>query len=156
MTNEIKGSEDLKKRPGLSREQKREFALDFYIHTHYTQKEICEVVGWTEKTFTINKQKFHWDELKEVTTKTPEIVLTNLYKLLERLTEESLEGDYHAKDIAMIAGAIEKQEKRITNLSTYIQACKIFVEWLQPTNLELAQTFSRLYMQFVHELIDTD
>ncbi|WP_299460584.1 hypothetical protein [uncultured Microscilla sp.] len=151
-----KEDDSLKKRAGLTRTQKKEIALDLYLHTHYTQKEICEIVGWTQPTFTSNKQKFQWDTLRDATTKTPEIVLTNLYKLLEKLTKESLEGDYYAKDIAMIAGAIEKQEKRITNLSTYIQACKIFVEWLQPTNLELAQTITKLYRQFIQDLIDTD
>lgn len=153
---EIKGNNNLKKRIGLGRVEKKELALDLYINTHFTQKEICKIVGWREATFTDNKQKFKWDTLKETTTKTPEVVLANLYKLLEKLTKESLEGDYYAKDIAMIAGAIEKQEKRITNLSTYIQACKIFVEWLQPTNLELAQTIAKLYRQFIQDIIETD
>lgn len=151
---EIKGNEELKKRLGLTREQKREVALDLYLHTHYTQKEICEIVGWSEPTFGANKKRYNWDNLKETTTRTPEIILTNLYKLLEKLTKESLEGDYYAKDIAMIAGAIEKQEKRITNLSTYIQVCQMFTDWLKPVNLSLAQEFSKYFLEFVQDLIN--
>ena len=154
---EVKTDNDLRKRAGLSREEKREVALDLHLHTYYTQKEICKIVGWTEKTFTLNKQKYNWNTLKETTEKIPEIVLTNLYKILEKITKKALDDDtdkYYAKDLAMIAGAIEKQEKRITHLSTYTQACQFFVDWLKPIDLETAQLFSKLYTEFVGDLVN--
>jgi hypothetical protein len=61
----------------LSRERKRELALEMYLNTDKTQKEICAIVGWTEKTFTDNKEKGQWDSLKGATTITATTSLKN-------------------------------------------------------------------------------
>lgn len=58
----------MSKNDNLSRERKRELALEMYLNTDKTQKEICEIVGWTEKTFTENKEKGVWDALKGAST----------------------------------------------------------------------------------------
>ena len=35
----------------MTKEQKQEIARTLYLVSDKTQKEICTIVGWTEKTF---------------------------------------------------------------------------------------------------------
>lgn len=138
------------KKDNLSRERKRELALEMYLNTDKTQKEICEIVGWTEKTFTENKEKGDWDSLKGATTITAANIIKKLYQKLERLVD----GDkVDADALIKVAKTIEFLSNKKVTVSNHINCAKEFTIWLFAKNPELGKEFNKYQKQFINELV---
>lgn len=125
------------------RDKKRELAQQLYLYTSMDQKEICAKVGWTEATFTKNKQKYKWEELKAAYTLTRESVIRNLYQQVNLITETANQEKraLTAKEcdqIAKLSNAIEKLNRK-ESLSSYIQVFDTFSKWLLKVNAKLAR-----------------
>lgn len=107
------------------------------MNTDKTQAEICRIIDWSPKTFTLKKQAGKWDELKGASELTAQKIAVNLYKRLAELTEDGVKVD--ADKIIKLANAIEKISDRKVTVSNVINVFKEFTSWLMETDPELAK-----------------
>jgi len=134
----------------LSRERKRDLALEMYLNTDKSQKEICEIVGWTEKTFTENKEKGQWDSLKGASTITAANIIKKLYLRLEKLVDaDKIDADALIK----VTKSIEFLSNKKVTISHHINCAKEFTIWLFAKNPELAKEFNKHQRAFINELV---
>ena len=127
----------------MNGKQKVEVARILYLTTEKTQKEICAVVGWTEKTFTEQKQKGKWNELRDTKSLTKQQIISMLHtqtlKLVEAAKDENrLLSAREVDSIAKLAASIDKLEKKAT-LETYIEVFEEYNKWLMSVNMNFAQ-----------------
>lgn len=154
----------------LSNNQKKEIALDLYLHTDLTQKEICDRIGWTEQTFSKHKQKDNWDILKGATTVTAEKLVARLYRHLDEITtpppprsrrkdDDEEEDEFFkwrmpsADELNKIASAIEKLETKRVTISHHINSFKEFTTWLSGKDVELTKVINKLQDEFIKQKI---
>lgn len=132
----------------LSNDQKRDTALDLYLNTDKSQKDICLIVTWTEKTFTANKEKYGWEKLKGASTITAQNIIGKLYLKLEAIVEANkLDADALSK----VAKAIEMLSNKKVTLSQHINCAKEFTTWAFGINPALAKDINKLQSQFITE-----
>lgn len=127
----------------MTREQKIEVAQTLYLMTEKSQKEICGVVGWTEKTFTEQKQKGKWNELRDTKSLTRQQIIsmlhTQTFKLVDSAKNENrLLSAREIDSIAKLAASIDKLEKK-ASLETYIEIFEEYNKWLMVENMNFAQ-----------------
>lgn len=125
--------------------------MDLFINTDKTQKEICEIVGWSERTFTSYKNKENWEEIRSATLLSPNVIIRNLYK---KLADETADGKSIDPDkIAKLASSIEKLSDRRNTISAIINVFKEFTAFLMPLNSNLAKEVNTYQKQFIdHKL----
>jgi hypothetical protein len=134
----------------LSRDKKRELALEMYLNTDKSQKEICEIVGWTEKTFTDNKEKGGWDSLKGASTITAANIIKKLYLKLEKLVDaDKIDADALVK----VTKSIEFLSNKKVTISHHINCAKEFTIWLFAKKPELAKDFNKYQREFINEMV---
>lgn len=134
----------------MNRADKRASALDLYLNTDKTQKEICEIVGWTQATFTDNKEKGDWEALKGATTITAANIIKKLYLKLDELTDDK---EINADALIKVAKAIEFMSNKKVTGSQLINCFKLFITWLFPKKPELAKEVNKAQMEFLNEFI---
>ncbi|MEO8150259.1 MAG: hypothetical protein ABI723_21675 [Bacteroidia bacterium] len=127
----------------MNQEQKIEVAKTFYLSTDKTQKEICEIVEWTEKTFREQKQKGKWNEMRETKNFTKQQIITMMhhqtFKLMQTAKDENrMLSASEIDSVAKLTAAIDKLEKRAT-LETYIEVFEEYNKFLLPLNGAFAQ-----------------
>lgn len=134
----------------LSRERKRELALEMYLNTDKIQKEICSIVGWTEATFTDNKEKGDWDSLKGASTITAQNIIKKLYLKLEKLVDaDKIDADALIK----VTKSIEFLSNKKVTISQHINCAKEFTVWLFAKNADQAKEFNKYQREFINELV---
>ncbi|PLW89991.1 hypothetical protein [Mucilaginibacter sp.] len=134
----------------LSRERKRELALEMYLNTDKTQKEICNIVGWTEATFTDNKEKGQWDSLKGATSITAANIIKKLYLKLELLVDaDKIDADALIK----VTKSIEFLSNKKVTISQHINCAKEFTVWLFAKKPEFAKELNNYQKAFINELV---
>lgn len=136
-----------------SREQKRELALELYLHSGKSQKEICEYVGWTEITFTRNKNKYNWDKLKAARTTTRDSNISLMLEQIERINNDARDEDRQLSSkevdtVVKLSSAIEKLDKK-NNIGQYIQVFTRFIEYLSEVDPEKAKGLWPLCNEFI-------
>ena len=127
----------------MTRQQKIDVARTLYLMTEKTQKEICEVVNWTEKTFTEQKQKGKWNEMRDTKSLTKQQIITMLHTQTLKIIEAAKDEDRilsarEVDSIAKLAASIDKLEKKAT-LETYIEVFEEYNKWLMGVNMNFAQ-----------------
>ena len=127
----------------MNGKQKAEIARLLYLSTEKTQKEICEVVGWSEKTFTEQKQKGKWHELRDTKSLTKQQIISMLHTQTLKLVEAAKDDDRllsarEVDSIAKLASSIDKLEKKAT-IETYIEVFEEYNKWLMTVNMNFAQ-----------------
>ncbi|MCO5253370.1 MAG: hypothetical protein M9892_03280 [Bacteroidetes bacterium] len=135
----------------LSRADKEALALDLFLNTDKPQREICEIVGWTEKTFTEKKKKNRWDELKSAHTLTANKIISNIYK---KLSEETEKDRLDADKIIKLANSIEKLSDRQATISQIINVFKEFTTFTMELNPELAKKINEFQKKFIDHKIN--
>lgn len=123
--------------------QKIEVARTLYLMTEKTQKEICEVVGWTEKTFTEQKQKGKWNELRDTKSLTKQQIISMLHYQTLKIVDSAKDEDRilsarEVDSIAKLTASIDKLEKKAT-IETYIEVFEEYNRWLMGVNVDFAQ-----------------
>lgn len=138
------------KKNDLSRDKKRELALDLYLNTEKSQKEICELVGWTEKTFTENKEKGDWEAIKGATTITAANIIRKLYVRLEEIVEQD---KINPDALVKVAKSIEFLSNKRVTISQHINCAKEFTTWLLTRSPQLAKDINKYQLDFINELV---
>lgn len=141
----------------MTPKQKAEVAKTLFITTEKTQKEICEIVGWTEKTFGEQKLKGNWNDQRETKTLSKQQIVTELHsqtlKLLDSAKSENrLLKASEIDCIAKLASSIDKIESSAT-LETYIQVFEEFNKWLIGVDGSFVKTNNVYQDMFIQKLI---
>lgn len=131
---------------------KADIALELYLQTDKSQKEICLIVGWTEKTFTNHKKKGMWDELKGAIQVTPAKIIANLYQQLYNLSLDEKKID--ADKLIKVANAIEKLSSRKVTVSNCINVFKDFITWCFTHDAEKAKEINELQKLYIDTKIN--
>jgi hypothetical protein len=133
----------------LARDKKRDIAESLYLTTDMTQKEICEMVGWAENTFSANKAKYKWEEKKGAQRAGAHQIITNIYMKLAELSEQ--DALKYAKEMAMLAGVIEKIKGRTLTPTNYIEVFKEITVFIMLREPKLAQALNAHMKAFFEE-----
>src|SRR5256885_10308848 len=141
----------------MTRNQKVEVARTLYLMTEKSQKEICDVVGWTEKSFTEQKQKGKWNELRDTKSLTKQQIISLLHtqtlKIIDAAKDENrLLSAREVDSIAKLAASIDKLEKKAT-LETFIEVFEHYNKWLMVVNMDFAQRNNHYQDLFIQSKI---
>lgn len=136
----------------LSRKQKQDKALEMYLNTELSQKEICEIIGWTEKTFTDNKEKYGWSSLKGASTITSQKIISKLYLRLEQMMDA--DTPINPDGLIKISKAIEALSNKKVTTSHHINCAKEFTIFLFSKNVELAKEVNKYQREFINQLVN--
>jgi len=135
-------------------ERQREWARQLYLHEGATIKDIFLKTGAPETDIRRWVAEGSWEGLKRSLLTSKEFQLTQLYKLLEQLTDKMQANDeVTTKD----ADLLVKYTAAIKNLDTEIdipaitQVAKQFTTWLRRKNLELAQQVTVQFDGFIKQ-----
>jgi len=134
-----------------TQKQKREDALDLYLNTDLSQKQICDIVGWSERTFTTNKEKHLWQALKDAQSVSTNAIIGNLYKHAARLSEAD---EIDADKLIKIANSIEKLSDKKVTLSHIINVFKEFTHWAIAENRDFARKVNELQQKFIVQKVN--
>lgn len=92
-------------------------AKAMYMNTNLSQKEICVLVGWTEKTFSLHKKQGNWEAEKGARTTTNQNIIIEIYKKIEKqVAEDTLNADA----ILKLAKSIDMLSDKKTTASQLI------------------------------------
>ena len=141
----------------MTAKQKIDVARTLYLITEKSQKEICEVVGWTEKTFTDQKHKGKWNDLRETKSLTKQQIIsmlhTQTFKLIEGAKDENrLLSAREIDSVAKLAASIDKLEKKAT-VETYIEVFEEYNKYLMSVNVDFAQRNNQYQDLFIQSKI---
>lgn len=152
MTGKTKPKSSTKKpsKAEVSQDEKRSRAQDLYLNTDLNQKRICEIVGWTEKTFKDNKDKYGWQSLKGAQTITANSIVSKLYIKIDKLVSDDSDS-VEADKLIKIAKSIEYLSNKKVTLSQHINCAKELLTYAFGKNPELTKQFSKIYQDFINE-----
>lgn len=134
----------------LTYAEKQAIALDLFLDTDKTQKEIAQIVVVTEKTLTKWKTDGDWELLKNAETVTARKIIDNLYKRAYALSQNE---NSKADDIIKIANSIEKLANKKVTISQIINVFKDFTTWAFGEDAELAKQINLLQKKYVNHKI---
>lgn len=131
---------------GLTTDEKKSIALELYLETDKSQKEIALIVGTTEKTIGVWKQAGDWELIKQASTVTVKNIVTNLYnKAYELSTETKVDADKLVK----IANTIDKLQNKKVTIAHIINVFKDFTTFAFGQNPALAKEINLLQKKYI-------
>ncbi len=141
----------------MTKNQKVEVARTLFLMTEKSQKEICDVVGWSEKTFCEQKQKGKWNEMRDTRTLTKQQIISMLHtqtlKIVDAAKDENRVLTAREVDsVAKLASSIDKLEKKAT-LETFIEVFEDYNRWLMVANVDFAQRNNHYQDLFIQSKI---
>ena len=141
----------------MTTKQKIDVARTLFLMTEKSQKEIAEVVGWSEKTFSEQKQKGKWSEMRDTKSLTKQQIIsmlhTQTFKLIEGAKDENrLLSAREIDSVAKLAASIDKLEKKAT-VETYIEVFEEYNKFLMSVNVDFAQRNNHYQDLFIQSKI---
>ena len=141
----------------MTTKQKIDVARTLYLLTEKSQKEISEVVGWSEKTFTEQKQKGKWSEFRDNKSLTKQQIIsmlhTQTFKLIEGAKDENrLLSAREIDSVAKLAASIDKLETKAT-IETFIEVFEDYNKYLMSVNVDFAQRNNHYQDLFIQSKI---
>ncbi|MDI5894390.1 hypothetical protein [Flavobacterium algoritolerans] len=135
---------------GLTNDDKKGIALELYLETDKSQKEIALIVGTTEKTLGNWKQAGDWELLKHAQTITVKNIVTNLYN---KAYELSIADKVDADKLVKLANTIEKLQNKKVTIAHIINVFKDFTTFAFGENAELAKQINVLQKKYVESKV---
>ena len=141
----------------LSIAQKKEWAQLLFVKHDYTQKEIAQKVGVSEKTLSKWVNDSGWSQIKRSLLTTKEEQLSMLYNQLEALnrnikeTEAARHANPKQADILIKITAAIRNLQTETSVGQVIEVAQQFIRWLQRDDLARAQDITVLFDAFIKE-----
>ncbi len=135
-----------KKSTKATNKEKENIAFDLYMNTDLSQKEICELVNWTEKTFSTHKKEGDWEVLKGAQTVTAQKIIVNIYKQIYELSQSTSAID--ADKMLKLSKTAKDLQKEAT-ISHFIMVFKDFTTHMFGVDQELAKTINLHQMNFI-------
>jgi DNA-binding XRE family transcriptional regulator len=132
-----------------NKSEQKQVALDLYLYTPQSQKDIAEIVGVSEQTVCKWKEEGKWEELKGANSLSANQIISNLYKHALDLSENPAGN---ADAIAKIAASIERLKPTKVTLTNYITSFQDLGRWLAKNNfLEEAKILTKVQKIFINE-----
>lgn len=141
------------KKNAMSNDDKKSIALELYLETDKSQKEIALIVGCTEKTFTNWKLSGDWELLKQAQTITAKNIITNIYNAAHK---ESLKEDPNADKMIKYANSIEKLQNKKVTIAQIINVFKDYTIFAFSENPELAKLNNVLQRKYIEFKVNGD
>ena len=141
----------------MTTKQKIDVARTLYLLTEKSQKEISEVVGWSEKTFSEQKQKGKWSDLRDTKSLTKQQIIsmlhTQTFKLIEGAKDENrLLSAREIDSVAKLTSSIDKLETKAT-IETFIEVFEDYNKYLMSVNVDFAQRNNQYQDLFIQSKI---
>ena len=144
----------------MTREQKKDFAKLLFLKESYSQKEIAQRAGVTEKTLSLWINKEDWARLKSSIVITKEEELRRIYAQINELNSHIEKKDVGARfannkeadtlsKLAATARALETD----ASLSDVIEVFKRFLNWMRGVDLQKAQEIVQLQDAFIKSIL---
>lgn len=144
----------------LTIKMKRDWAKLLYLKTAMSQKEICEKVSVTPKSFAKWRDDDNWELLKSAYIITKEQELRRIYIQINEINnviEKREEGNRFASPkeadtISKLASAARNMETE-TNIANIVDTFVDFTEWLRQNEFDKAREFNAYFDSFIkHKL----
>jgi hypothetical protein len=133
-------------------DEKRALAQSLYTRGYLSRKEICEIVGITEKTLRAWIDKYDWDALKEAQTVTRQQLLTDAYRQLKAVNKEIEDrGGIPDKVLSDAKSMLRKEIEALSDspVHIYIEVFNEVTEWLIKNHPGKAADISSLLLNFI-------
>lgn len=135
---------------------KKDWAKLLYLKTAMMQKEICERVGVTAKSFKKWCDDGKWEMLKSAYVITKEQELRRIFMQINDLNnsiEQRDEGKRHATGseadtLSKLASTARNLESE-TNIANIVDAFVEFTEWLRQNEFDKAREFNAYFDSFI-------
>lgn len=132
--------------------QEKLMAKELYINTDKTQLEIAETCKVTDKTIRKWIKEGDWQAVREAKKVSNQQIIKNLYSQILKLSLNDELSASNAKEIAMLAGAIEK----ISNKPQIHHFTEAFIQFnsflISKGALDLAKQLNSFQVPFLHSL----
>lgn len=126
-----------------------------YMQNQLAQKEIAAKVGVNEKTISLWKDKYCWEQLRKSLLTTKAEVLRFLYNVLDklktRIENEDGIGDTKQADMVVKYTAAIKSLETETSVAQLMEAGQRFHKFLQAMDPALALTVLNHYDSFIKD-----
>lgn len=140
--------------------EKRQKAKSLYLTGQYSQLEIAQIVGTTEKSVSRWKIEEDWESLRESMLTTRENELRRLYKMLrilnddidKRATDQIPINSKEADAVLKLTAAIRNLELE-TSIADKVEVATEFIDFVRKENLELSKTIANLFDSFLKQFI---
>lgn len=139
---------------------KRINAKRLFLTGSYSQKEIAELVGASEKSISEWKKEDGWDTLKESLLTTRENELRRMYKMLRVLNDNiDLSADLKIPIDSKQSDSLLKLTQAIKNLEIETSIAEkvdvgiAFINLVRKDDVELAKTISQWFDVFIKQSI---
>lgn len=135
---------------------KRSKAKSLFITNQYTQKEIAELVGVSEKTVSKWKEQDGWESFKMSLLTTRENELRRLYKMLQKKNDEIelklivTPGDMDG--VLKLTAAIKNLELE-TSIADKVEVGTSFINLVRKENADLAKQITKWFDIFLQQTI---
>jgi uncharacterized protein YjcR len=151
------------------REKKREFcakysymkkgaktlAQEMYLNRDYTQREIAEAVGATEKTIRAWIQDGDWEKMKSMRSVTRKQLLADSYSQLAAVNKKIQEvGGVPTKELYDAKSILRKEIETLSggSMAEKIQTMEEFIHWLSRHSPKDVKLFGELSMKFLNDM----
>lgn len=140
--------------------EKRQKAKSLYLTGQYSQLEIAQIVGTTEKSVSRWKIDEDWESLRESMLTTRENELRRLYKMLRILndnidakaTDKIPINSKEADAVLKLTAAIRNLELE-TSIADKVEVATDFIDFVRKEDLELSKTIANLFDGFLKQFI---
>lgn len=137
----------------MAKDADRKLAEQLFIDGELTQKEIAERLGISEKTISVWKTKYRWDELLAAKRTSRSNLISNLYSSINQIVNGAQDKKRpltpaEADSIHKLSSSIEKIQGGKT-LSNYVSALTDFLNWLREFDLDAAKVLAKLSKEFL-------
>ncbi len=139
---------------------KKQKAKSLFLTGQYSQKEIAEITGISEKTISkwVNDPKENWEEMKVSLLTTRSNELRRLYKMLSILNEDiDIRSDKKIPINSKEADALLKLTTAIKNLETEtsiaekVEVGSEFINMIRKEDTELAKTVTTWFDIYLNQ-----
>ena len=135
-------------------DEKRSIAQPLYTKGKLSRKEICQIVGVTEKTLRNWIEKYNWDDLKEAYSVTRQQLLADAYSQLKTVNQAVEEkGGIPDKQLADAKSILRKEIELLSDspIHVYIEVFNEVTEWLMLQHPARAAEISQLLLTFIED-----
>lgn len=139
---------------------KEQKARNLYVTGQYTQKEIAELVGASEKTISKWKEDGEWEALQTSLLTTRENELRRLYKMLQNLNDSIDEkaenkipiNSKEADAVLKLTTAIKNLEIE-TSIAEKVEVGTEFINLIRSQDVELSKTITKWFDVYIKQSI---
>ncbi|TNE29195.1 MAG: helix-turn-helix domain-containing protein [Bacteroidetes bacterium] len=138
----------------MAKKAEKKIAMQLFIATNKSQKEIAEQIGVSEHTLSKWVNEGNWHDIKTAKTLTRESLLSEAYRRLEKINQK-IEDDYDglpdkktndAK--STILREIQTLEKD-DSLALTISVMERFTRFVAQRDFQLSKSLSQISMEFL-------